>query len=112
MGTLRKFEALVFSEQPLEKPVQLLSADEGYLCEDFPGLRDLDANQSERRASFLMPGKPVPQSHYEDPQQLIDSVEAVELGQFSTPQPFHRIEGRCRHDGRSDVTEKPRTHRV
>ena len=25
-----------------------------------------------RRVSFLMPGKPVPQSHYEDPQQLID----------------------------------------
>jgi hypothetical protein len=37
------------------------------------------------RASFLMPGKPVPQSHYEDPQQLIDCVEAVELGKFSTP---------------------------
>jgi hypothetical protein len=32
-----------------------------------------------------MPGKPVPQSHYEDPQQLIDCVEAVELGKFSTP---------------------------
>jgi hypothetical protein len=50
------------------------------MSEAFPGLRDLDANQSERRASFLMPGKPVPQSHYEDPQQVIDCVEAVELG--------------------------------
>jgi len=85
MGTLRKFEALLFSEQPLEEPVQLLSTDEGYMGEAFPGLRDLDANQSERRASFLMPGKPVPQSHYEDPQQLIDCVEAVELGKFSAP---------------------------
>ena len=53
--------------------------------EAFPALRDLDANQSERRAPFLMPGKPVPQSHYEDPQQLIDRIEAVELGQFSAP---------------------------
>jgi hypothetical protein len=32
-----------------------------------------------------MPGKPVPQSHYEGPQQLIDCVEAVELGKFSAP---------------------------
>ena len=68
------------SEQPLDKPVLLLSAGEGYMGEAFPGLRDLDANQSERRASFLMPGKPVPQSHDEDPKQLIDCVEAVELG--------------------------------
>jgi hypothetical protein len=73
---------------------------------------DLDANQSEWRAPFLMPGKPVPQTHHEDPQQLIDCVEAVERGQFSTPQRFHRVEGRCRHDGRSDITEKPRAHRV
>ena len=28
---------------------------------------------------FLMPGEPVPQSQYEDSQQLIDRVEAVEL---------------------------------
>jgi len=80
MGTLRKFEALLFSEQPLDEPVQLLSTDEDYMSEAFPGLRDLDANQSERRVSFLMPGEPVPQSHYEDPQQVIDCVEAVELG--------------------------------
>ena len=79
MGTLRKFETLLLSEQPLDKPVQLLSADESYIGEAFPGFRDLDANQSERRAPFLMPGKPVPQSHYEDSQQLIDCVEAVEL---------------------------------
>src|SRR5258708_2084017 len=112
MGTLRKFEALLISEQPLHEPVQLFSADEGYTGEAFPGLRDLYANQSERRASFLMPGKPVPQPHYEDPQQLIDCLETVELGKFSAPQGFHRIEGRCRHDGRSDVTKKPRAHRV
>ena len=85
MSSLRKFEALLFSKQPLNEPVQLFSADEGYMGEAFPGLRDLDANQSEWRASFLMPGKPVPQSHYEGPQQLIDCVEAVELGKFSTP---------------------------
>ena len=80
MGTLRKFEALLFSEQPLDEPVQLFSADEGYMGEAFPGFRDLDANQSERHVSFLMAGEPVPQSHYEDPQQIIDCVEAVELG--------------------------------
>jgi hypothetical protein len=79
MGTLREFEALLFSEQPPDEPVQLLSTDEGYMGEAFPGLRDLEANQSERRASFLTPGKPVPQFHYEDPQQLIECVEAVEL---------------------------------
>ena len=46
MGTLRKFEALLFSEQPLDEPIQLLSADEGYIGEAFPRrLRDLDANQ-------------------------------------------------------------------
>jgi len=56
MGSLRKFEALLFSEQPLDEPIQLLSADEGDMGEAFPRLRDLDANQSERRASFLMPG--------------------------------------------------------
>ena len=66
MGTLRKFEALLFSEQPLDEPVQLLSTDEDYMSEAFPGLRDLDANQSKRRVSFLMPGEPVPQSQYED----------------------------------------------
>jgi hypothetical protein len=85
VGSLRKFEALLLSEQPLNEPVQLLSADEGYTGEAFPGLRDLDANQSEWRAPFLMPGKPVPQTHHEDPQQLIDCVEAVELRKFSTP---------------------------
>ena len=44
MGWLRKFEALLLSEQPFDEPVQLLSADEGYMSEAFPGLRDLDAN--------------------------------------------------------------------
>jgi hypothetical protein len=78
------FEALFISEQPLDKPVLLLSASEGYMGEAFPTLRDLDANQSERRASFLMPGEPVPQSHHEDPQQFIDCVEAVELGRFAS----------------------------
>jgi hypothetical protein len=39
MGSLRKFEALLLSEQPLNEPVQLLSADEGYTGEAFPGLR-------------------------------------------------------------------------
>jgi hypothetical protein len=29
MGSLRKFEALLLSEQPFDEPVQLLSADEG-----------------------------------------------------------------------------------
>jgi hypothetical protein len=71
---------LLFSERPLDEPVVLLSGDEGYMGEAFPDLRDLDANQSERRASFLMPGKPVPQFHYEDPRWLIDCVEGVELG--------------------------------
>jgi hypothetical protein len=85
MSSLRKFEGLLFSEQPLNEPVQLLSADESYMGEALPGLRDFDANQSERRVSFLMPGEPVPQSHYEDSEQLIDCVEAVELGQFSAP---------------------------
>jgi hypothetical protein len=32
----------------------------------------------ERRASFLIPGQPVPLSHDEDPKQLIDCAEAVE----------------------------------
>ena len=58
MGTLPKFEALLFSEQPLDEPVQLLSRDEGYMGEAFPGLRDLDVNQSKRRVSFLMPREP------------------------------------------------------
>jgi len=79
VGPLRKFEALLFSEQALDEPAQLLSTDEGYMGEAFLGLRDLDANQSKRRVSFLMPGEPVPQSQYEDSQQLIDRVEAVEL---------------------------------
>src|SRR6266478_3914874 len=56
MGSLREFEALLCSEQPLDEPVQLLSADERSMSEAFPGLRDLDADQSERCASFLMPG--------------------------------------------------------
>jgi hypothetical protein len=75
---------LLLSEQPLDEPVQFLLPDKGYMGEPFPGLRDLDANQSERRVSFLMPRKPVlmprkpvPQSHYEDSQQLIDCVEAA-----------------------------------
>jgi hypothetical protein len=38
--SLRKFEALLYSEQPLDEPVQLLSADEGYMGEAFPGLRE------------------------------------------------------------------------
>ena len=33
MSSLRKFEALLFSEQPLNEPVQLFSADEGYMGE-------------------------------------------------------------------------------
>ena len=46
MGSLRKFEALLFSEQPLDEPIQLLSADEGYMREAFSHcLRDLDTNQ-------------------------------------------------------------------
>ena len=40
MGSLRKFEALLLSEQPFDEPVQLLSTDEGYMGEAFPGLRD------------------------------------------------------------------------
>jgi hypothetical protein len=42
MGSLREFEALLFSEEPLDEPVQLLSADEGYMGEAFPGLRDFE----------------------------------------------------------------------
>jgi hypothetical protein len=80
MGSLRKFEALLFSEQPLDEAVQLHSTDEGYMGEAFPGLRDHEEDQSNRRVSFLMQREPVPQSHYEDSQQLIDCVEAVELG--------------------------------
>ena len=79
MGSLRKLEGFALFRNPIDEPVQLLSADEGYVRVTFPGLRYLDANQSERRASFLMPGEPVPQSQYEDSQQLIDRVEAVEL---------------------------------
>jgi hypothetical protein len=33
MGTLRKFEALLFSEHTFNEPVQLLSTDEGYMVE-------------------------------------------------------------------------------
>ena len=60
MSSLRKFEALLFSKQSLNEPVQLFSADEGYMGEALPGLRDLHAHQPKRGVSFLMPGEPVP----------------------------------------------------
>ena len=78
MGSLRKLEGFALFRNPIDEPVQLLSADEGYVRVTFPGLRYLDANQLERRASFLIPGQPVPLSHDEDPKQLIDCAEAVE----------------------------------
>ena len=36
MGSLREFEALLCSEQPLDEPVQLLSADERYMGQALP----------------------------------------------------------------------------
>jgi hypothetical protein len=54
MGSLWKSEALLDSEQPVDEPVQLLSADECDTDKPCSALRDLGADQSERRASFLM----------------------------------------------------------
>jgi len=85
MGSLWKFEALLDSEQPLDEPVQLLSADECDTDKPCSALRDLGADQSERRASFLMPGKPVPKTHDEHGQQLVDALRATQLGQFAAP---------------------------
>jgi len=56
MGSLREFEALLCSEQPLDEAVQLLSANERDTDKPLSALRDLDADQSERGASFLVPG--------------------------------------------------------
>jgi hypothetical protein len=53
MGSLRKFEALLCSEQAPRRTRQLLSAEERNTDKPFSVLLDLDADQSERRASFL-----------------------------------------------------------
>jgi hypothetical protein len=49
MRSLREFEAMLVPISP-DEAVQLLSADKRYMDEAFPGLRDLDVDQSERRA--------------------------------------------------------------
>jgi hypothetical protein len=76
---------LLCSEQPLDEAVQLLSANERDTDKPFSALPYLDADQSERRASFLMPGKPVPKAHDKHGQQLVDGVEAIELRQLAAP---------------------------
>jgi hypothetical protein len=42
MGSLWKFEALLYSEQPLDEPVQLLSTDERYTDKAFLRPRDVE----------------------------------------------------------------------
>jgi hypothetical protein len=51
MGTLRKFEALLFSEQPLDEPVQFLSADEGYMAR--PSLVSGISTRTNRNGALL-----------------------------------------------------------
>jgi hypothetical protein len=48
--------------------------------EAFPRSRNVNTQQSKRRAPFLMPGKPIPQPHDQRRQQLVDRVETVEYG--------------------------------
>jgi hypothetical protein len=53
MGSLREFEALLCSEQPLDEPIHLFPAEEGYT--DKPSLvSGFAARQSKRRALFLI----------------------------------------------------------
>ena len=42
MGSLREFEALLCAEQPLDEPVQLLSANERYTDKAFLRPRDVE----------------------------------------------------------------------
>jgi hypothetical protein len=68
-----RFESLPKSDCPSKRP-------------RTPGLRFPPLKIASPDRANSTPGKPVPQTHHEDPQQLIDCVEAVELGKFSTPQ--------------------------
>ena len=109
MGSLRKLNGLRRSEQPLDETIELLAANQGDLREALSAFRNLDPDQSKRLAAFLMPGEPIPQPHHEDPQQLVDCIETVELGKLASPKGFDRFERGC-GDGRvSDVAKKPRS---
>ena len=78
--SLRKLEALLLPEQPVNKAIQLLAPDQRDARKAFPGSRNVNTQQSERRAPFLMVGKPIPQPHNQCRQQLVDRVETVEYG--------------------------------
>jgi hypothetical protein len=85
MGSLWSSRLCSIPNSPSTEPVQLLSADERDTDTPFSALPYLDADQSERRASLLMPGKPVPKTHDEHGQQLVDALRATQLGQFAVP---------------------------
>ena len=52
MGSLRNLEGLRISEQPLDEPIQLLSANPSDIGEAVSGFRDLDAGPIETACSF------------------------------------------------------------